>query len=200
MATSEKIRIENGRLSFARLYKPKAFREGQEPRYEGSILLDPSNEKHAAKIEEICARAETVLLEQFHGKLPKGVKLGFGYADGSPVTIGGQKFYSEPKDYDGYDGMFYLSSSNKTKPKTVHRNPKVDLTEEDGVLYSGCYVNMTVTLWTQDNEFGKRVNANLRAVQFVKDGEAFGVAPVDAEEEFDEVEVDDEDDDAGWDD
>ena len=40
------------------------------------------------------------------------------------------------------------------------------------------------------NEFGKRINANLRAVQFVKDGEAFGVKPVDAEDEFDVLEGD----------
>jgi hypothetical protein len=75
----------------------------------------------------------------------------------------------------------------------------VELAEDDGVLYSGCYVNMTVTLWTQDNEYGKRVNANLRAVQFVKDGEAFGVAPVDAEEEFDEVEIEDDEGGDNWD-
>jgi hypothetical protein len=199
MATSEKIRIENGRLSFARLFKPKAFREGQDPRFEGSILLDPSDKKHAAKIDEICERAHEILAEHYNGKIPKGIKLCFGYADGSPVTVGGKKYNSEEKDYDGYEGMFYLSSANKTKPKTVHRNPRVELAEDDGVLYSGCYVNMTVTLWTQDNEYGKRVNANLRAVQFVKDGEAFGVAPVDAEEEFDEVEIEDDEGGDNWD-
>jgi len=56
--------------------------------------------------------------------------------------------------------------------------------EENGKPYAGCYVNMSIRLWAQDNQFGKRVNAQLRAVQFVKDGEAFGDKPVDPQKEL----------------
>jgi hypothetical protein len=46
-------------------------------------------------------------------------------------------------------------------------------------------VNTNVTLWTQDNKFGKAIRANLRIVQFVKDGKAFsGSAPANADDEF----------------
>ena len=44
------------------------------------------------------------------------------------------------------------------------------------------------------NSFGKRINANLYGVQFVKDGEAFGMGPVDVTDDFDDL-SDDEDDD-----
>lgn len=177
MPTSDPIKLPNVRLSFPRLFKPKAFREGQEPRFEATFLLDPSDKAHAALIAEIESTADAILKEHFNGKVPNSVKLCFG--DGNE------------KDYDGYADMFFISTSNRTRPTVVdrQRNP---LVEEDGKPYAGCYVNGSITLWVMDNEFGKRVNANLRAVQFVRDGEAFGVKPVDAEEEFDVLDGDEE--------
>ena len=63
---------------------------------------------------------------------------------------------------------------------------------EDGRPYGGCYVNATVRLWAQDGvknpKWGKRVNAQLRAVQFWAEGEPFGESSVDAADEFDEGE------------
>ena len=175
MPTSEVIKLPAARLSFPRLFKPKAFREGQEPRFEATFLLDPSDKTHAAVLETIRSTADEILEEHFNGKVPKGVKLCFGDGD--------------EKEYDGYEGMVFLSSSNRTRPTVVDRD-RTPLVEEDGKPYAGCYVNASITLWVMDNEFGKRVNANLRAVQFVRDGDAFGVKPVDAEEEFDVLDDD----------
>lgn len=203
--TSDKISLKNVRLSFARLFKPKAFREGQTERYEGSFLLDPSDKVNQAAMDTICEAALAVIKAKFNGKVPKGLDLCFGYADGDPIVVGPNKYTNKPKEYDGYEGMFYLSSSNTSKPRVVmpQRDPKTgkfeEIEESSGIVYSGCYVNATITLWAQDNEYGKRVNANLRAVQFLRDGEAFGVAPVNADDEFDEVEVDDDDAPDDWD-
>lgn len=201
--TSDVIRLTNVRLSFAKLFKARAFEEGQDERFEGAFLLDPSDEKHQELIDDICAKALQVIKAKHSGKVPKDIDLCFGYADGDPIEVGGVKYRNKPKEYDGYAGMFYITSSNKEQPKLVGRHKGKDgkfekVEESDGLLYSGAYVNATITLWAQDNKFGKRVNANLRAVQFVNHGEAFGVAPVDAEDEFDEVEI--PEDDAPWDD
>ncbi len=196
--TSEKIQLKNVRLSFARLFVPKAFREGQKARYEASFLLDPSNEEHQEQIETLQRAALGVIKAKHNGKVPKALDLCFGYADGDPIKVGPNKYTNKPKEYDGYEGMLAVSSANTTQPKVVGRKRDPDtgkfevVTEESGEVYSGCYVNATITLWAQDNEFGKRVNANLRAVQYVSKGDAFGVAPVDADDEFDEVQVDDE--------
>lgn len=177
--TSEKIRIKLGRLSFPKLFRPVAFQEGQDPRFESTFLLDPSDKVHAKLIKEIKAKAKAVLEEKFNGKVPKGVKYCFG--DGND------------KDYDGYEDMFYISTANKLRPTVVDRD-RTPLTEEDGKPYAGSFVNATITLWPQDHpKGGKRVNANLLAVQFAKDGEAFGQKPVDAEDEFDVMEDDDDD-------
>jgi hypothetical protein len=39
-------------------------------------------------------------------------------------------------------------------------------------------------VWAQDNQYGKRINAALRAVQFVKDGAPFGEGNIDVSQEF----------------
>ena len=62
------------------------------------------------------------------------------------------------------------------------------LEESDDVVYGGCFVNVLIRPWKQDNKHGKKINANLRAVQFEKDGEAFGMKPVNAEDEFEPLE------------
>jgi len=179
MATSEKIALNNVRLSFPRLFKAKSFQEGQEPRFEAAFLLDPSNKDHAKTIKLIESTAKELLTEHFGKTVPKGVKNCFGLSEDAG------------KEYDGYADMFFITSSNRQRPVVVNRD-RTPVTEEDGVIYAGCYVNANVTLWVQDNQFGKRVNANLRSVQFVKDGEAFGVEPVVADEEFEELDEDSE--------
>lgn len=164
------IKLENVRLSFPHLFKPHAMEEGQEPKFSATFLLD--NEKHAALIERIEKTIERIALDHWKKKMSfkKCIRDG-----------------NEKADLDGYgDGITFISAARKTRPAVVNRDV-TPLTEEDGVIYSGCYVNATVRLWVQDNKWGKRVNAELRAVQFVKDGESFGAGKVNAEEEFEAV-------------
>ncbi len=62
--------------------------------------------------------------------------------------------------------------------------------------YDGCYVDATITLWTQNSkDYGNRINGNLRGIRFRADGEEFGRPALEAEEEFDELPDDGDDDD-----
>lgn len=175
-ATSEVIQLRNVRLSFARLFEAKAFRVGQTPRYEATFLLDPSNADHAATIKLLQTTAGQLIQQQWDGTKPATLALCMGKGD--------------TKGYDGYAGMIYVASHNKVRPTVVDRNRNPVAEGDTQAPYSGCYVNATITLWAQDNEFGKRINANLRGVQFVRAGEAFGIQPVDATEEFEQLEGD----------
>jgi hypothetical protein len=96
------------------------------------------------------------------------------------------------EDWDGYAGNFYVSAN-----APLDKKPGVVTNRKDasnrwieaepggrGAPYSGCYVNAVIRVWAQDNEHGKRVNSELKTVQFVKDGESFGAAPVDPNEMF----------------
>jgi hypothetical protein len=55
----------------------------------------------------------------------------------------------------------------------VYDKNKTFLTEADGKPYAGCYVNCALNIWAQDNQYGRRINAELVSVQFLRDGDAF---------------------------
>lgn len=151
--------------------------EGQEKRYSAVFIMD--NEKHADLIEHIEKVAERLALDTFKKKIRLTREL---------VRDGNEK-----PDVDGYgDGVSFVSASRKTRPAVVHRDPSIPVTEADGIIYAGCYVNASIRLWVQNNRYGKSVNAELRAIQFVRDGESFGAAPINPEDEFEAVgDVDD---------
>ena len=185
---SEKIRLMDVRLSFPRLWEARAFQEGQAKRYEASFLLDPTREDHQEVIAQIEAEAERIAKEEFKGKVP--AKLEYCFGEGNDQTN------DDGEVYDGYADMWYIRTAKPEKrgPITIVDRDRSPLTEEDGKPYGGCYVEATITLWTQNNQWGKRVNANIRAIRFLRDGDAFGTAPVDADDEFDEIpDGDDED-------
>ena len=98
----------------------------------------------------------------------------------------------DEENYDGYADNWYVSANNTKKPQVVGKD-KREIKESDGVVYSGCYVNTVLTLWYQPagdkngNPVSHAVYASLEAVQFVRDGEAFGAAGVDIDEDFDDI-------------
>jgi hypothetical protein len=176
MPTSDVISLPFARLSFPRLTKAKAFEEGQDPRYEASFLLDPTHKGHAKVIAEIRKVAAEVAKEHWNGKVPKDLKPCFG-DDG------------HGKEYDGYEGMFVISTNKKEsdgRPLVVDSEGNPVQPGDSEFPYAGCYVLGTISLWTNEHaKGGKRVQANLRGIKFLKDGAAFsGVAPVDADNEF----------------
>ena len=163
-----KVRLRNVRLSFPHLFKPHAMEDGQEPKYSAAFLMDP--QINAADIANIKAAINHVANVEWKGKIPAGVK---------PCLRDG----NDKADLDGYEGMMFVSASNKRAPVVVDEQVQ-PLNITDNKPYAGCYVNCTLRIWAQDNKFGKRVNASLEAIQFVTDGDAFGAPPVNAEEEF----------------
>lgn len=171
-----------GRLSFPQIWRPKAFAATQpgqqtsEPKYSATILIDKKT--GAAKIEEIKAAMQSVAEEKWGvGKVPKSVK--YCLHDGD-----------EKSDTDGYGPeVMYISASSVKKIPVVDKD-LTPLDESSGKPYAGCKALLLVNLWAQDNQFGKRVNAGLRAVQFIADGEAFGEGEVNVQKELKPIEDD----------
>lgn len=101
------------------------------------------------------------------------------------------------------EGMFVLScSESKNRPSARNRKGQsITPDEADELFYGGCIVNILIRPWFQNNkEYGKRVNANFVAIQFVKDGTPFGEGRISEEELDDTFDAIDDDDDAGFDD
>lgn len=165
-----KVTLKNVRLSFPALWKAKSINNGA-PKFSASFLLDKENQED--QIADLKKVAKEVAEAQWPKGIPKGVK--------NCVREGSEK------EYDGYgDHVVFVSASSNNRIPVVAQD-RTPLAEEDGKPYAGCYVNAVIRLWAQENDFGKRVNAQLCGVQFVKDGESFGDKPFNAEEEFEDL-------------
>ena len=179
------IELIDVRLSFPQIWVAKSFEEGQPPRYEASFLLDPSNGKHEEMIKEIKQETKRVATEKW-GNDWKKENFFKGKCFGTEAALA--------TVYDGYADMFWVRTAKLAsdgRPLIVDRDGS-PLTVEDGKPYAGCNVSATLSLWCQDNKFGKRINANLRAIKFRSDNDAFSANAIgSAEDEFSD---DDEDD------
>lgn len=162
------VKLNNVRLSFPALWQPRVGPDANsKPSYQASFILD--KKANAADIEKVRAVIAGIVKESFKGKQPPKICLRDG---------------SEKPDVDGYgDGVMFISARSDKRPEVVARNME-KLIESDNKVYAGCVVNATVRLWAQDNQYGKRINAQLRAIQFVKDGAPFGEGAVDVTKEF----------------
>lgn len=95
------------------------------------------------------------------------------------------------KPYSGYDGMYFISASRENSPQMIRADGSaVDSTNtmeyqaNARKMYGGCFVNVALRPWVQENSFGRGIRCDLVAVQFAKDGEAFGEGVTDASNMF----------------
>lgn len=191
-----RITLKNVRLSFADgVHEAKGITgaDGKpgKPRYNCGLIISGDDKKLLELIEET---TQEVAKAKWKDKAPAILK-GLAKQDKLALHDGDTK----PK-YDGYPGNFYLSPGRDEKdgqPSLKGHVPSVELTDKEKrkLFYSGAYVNAYIELWAQDNNFGQRINATLRGLQFVKDGDAFG-SRVDAagDDEMEEIEGSDADD------
>lgn len=174
-----RIMLRDVRLAFPSLWKATAPKgqTGGELAFSASFLM-PKTHKQLAELNAAFAQ---VAKEKWGAKADAVLKA-LKSADKICLHNGDAK-----SEYEGFEGNLYVSARTKTRP-SVFDQQRQELTEADGKPYSGCYVNVSLELWAQDNSYGKRINAQIRGVQFLRDGDAFagGARPADADE-FDEI-------------
>lgn len=168
-----RIKIANARLSFPSLFRKASFQEGQEGKYEATLIV-PKKGNEAWK-KEVDAIIEEGIKEAKLGKVSSDKKF---------IKDGDEDFDLEK--YPEYENSWIVKASNNKRPTTIAKD-KTPVVEEDELFYAGCYVNASIEPWYQNNSYGKRVNANLLGVQFSKDGEPFGAGAVDVTDDFDDI-------------
>ncbi|AQW29103.1 DUF2815 family protein [Ralstonia syzygii subsp. celebesensis] len=171
-----KIKLEDVRLAFPALFEAKTVNGEGEPAFSASFLFPEDHP--ATKI--LKAAFETLGKEKWGARWPT-VKKEIEAKDRTCLHDGDTK-----ADYAGFPGNLFVSSRNKTRPLVIDRD-KSPLVQADGRPYAGCYVNASIELWCQDNNYGKRINASLRGVQFLRDGDAFTGGGSANEDEFDDI-------------
>lgn len=174
------INLLGVRISYPHLFEPyKGTQKDSKPKYSARFLL--SKEAHSDLVKQIAKKMKelTAATPSFKGKLPTPDMLCLRDGD----------VYGKGEEEEGH---WTLNASENTRPIVVDRD-RSPLTAEDDKIYPGCVVNAKIRLWAQDNAWGKRINANLLGVQFVKDGDRLGngVPRQTADEMFDAFEGDD---------
>jgi hypothetical protein len=168
--------VSNVRLSYPHLFKPWAKNpEKETPKYSGRFLLDKTTQ--AEDIKALQKHIKGLMEEYFKGRIKNDALF---FRDGGDT--------GKPEQ----ENMWLIAANEERPPQLLNRNKK-PVKESDDLLYAGAYVNVMIRPWKQTNVHGKRINANLLAVQYVKEGERFGAERPDASEAFDEVEGDFED-------
>jgi hypothetical protein len=175
---SQVIRLQNVRLSFPSIWREKKFAETDaKGSYSATFILDKK-----VNVKEIALLKKTI------DELVRGALKG-KHPGPSKVCL---RDGSEKPDTDGYgDGVMFISARTDKRPAVIDRD-MTPLTESDGKPVAGDYVYCTIELWAQDNQYGRRINAKLRGIQFYKAGTPFGEGRIDVSKEFAPIEDDDE--------
>lgn len=164
------ILVKNVRLSYPHLFKPWGMNEGDDKKYSAKFLLDKKT--HADDVKALGQHLVKLQTEAFKARVGN---------DKLFLRDGAETGKEEMKD------QWMISASESKRPDVLNRD-RTRINEEDDIVYAGCFVNVLIRPWAQNNKFGKRINANLLAVQFVKDGERFsGIERPDMDDVFDDV-------------
>jgi len=191
------VKLKDVRLAFASLFEPNVQKneDGTERKtWKANFLMGKGDdgkgdtEQDRKNLGAISKAYKDVMTAKFGPDRKKWPKI---KADKKCLRDG------DEENWDGYEGNMYLSANSK-----LERRPRVITNRKDAAKkwieadlgekacpYSGCYVNVIVRIWFQDNEHGRRVNASLEAVQFLRDGEPFGAGSIDVDDAFDEDDV-----------
>lgn len=171
-----KLKLNNVRLAFPVLFEPKTVNGDGKPAFSASLLIDPAD----PQVKTLHAAIDQIAKEKWGAKADAILKQ-MRAQDKVALHDGDLK-----SNYDGFPGNLYVSARSATRPLVIDKD-KAPLTEQDGKPYAGCFVNASIELWAQDNNYGKRVNASLRGVQFLRDGDAFAGGGAASEDEFDDI-------------
>lgn len=165
------IKILNVRASYPHLDRPYAGEDGGVPAFSITGLLDKKT--HKAAYQLITKAIQDIMTE-------------------NKIKVATDKRCLRDGDDSGKEeneGNWTISARETKRPKVRYSdNELVPSDEIADAIYGGCYVDLMIRLWVQNNKWGKRVNANLLSVRFNEDGEPFGEGRVDDEDMWDDDE------------
>jgi hypothetical protein len=181
--------LRNVRLSYEHIFTATKFQEGQPAKFSATFII-PKDHPDLPAVKRAMLDAGTEKFgTAFNTKngWPRGFTCSLKDADVEVNNMGEVLAEKQP----AYKGCYILEANSTKRPLVIGRK-KEAITEEDGIVYSGCYVNASLATDGYVFENIKRgVKCYLNGVQFVKDGERFGA---DAMNDFDELESAGEDD------
>ena len=186
-----KIYISDARTSFANgLFTASAMEDGQTPKFGADFILEPgvSTVFKVVDGKKVPTTMDAIMLEVANDTWKGKGKAMLDALEASKKCYrnGNTRLKKDGEPYAGYEGNMYVTAKNKSRPTVLNRD-KSALTEEDGVIYSGCYVHASIEIYGMSDPKRKGVHATLGGVMFSKDGEAFGGGAPASASDFDDI-------------
>ena len=175
---STKVITGKCRASYVHIFEPHST-NGSEPKYSISIIIPKSDAETIEKIRMAIEEAKQSGISKWNGKIPPNLKL--------PLRDGNEERPDDPAYADSY----FINCNSVEKPGIVDRK-RVPITDPT-VIYSGCYIRVSINFYPFNTNGNRGVGAGLGNVQFWCDGDPLN-GRVRAEDEFDALDAEDEDD------
>lgn len=174
------ILIKRVRVSYPHLFRPYSM-PGQpgQPAYSMTGILAKAD--HAATKTALDEVVNRMIADSKLGRLPA------------------EKLFIRDGDLaakDEYEGAWTVSARDtRNKPVVVGPN-RAPLADDSPLVYAGAWCNFHINPWVQNHQsYGKRVNANLLAVQFTGGGDPIGGGTIRRDELVEDYETTASDDD-----
>lgn len=179
---SKTITVKNVRLSYPHLFKPADYQGDGNFSYSTKCLVAKGSDTDKAIKAAINSAAQEAWPKDWQKKITQLVAMGpmkNCYTDGD--TTG----------KDENIGMMVLSAKRpvaKGAPQIIDRDTS-PLKESDGRPYAGCFADVSVEIYCQNQAGKEGIRCSLRWVQFRKDGDAFtGGSSFVSPDEFEAIE------------
>lgn len=182
------IRVDGVRFSYPHLKKPYSGDDGGEPKF-GIVGLVPKG-KQGDKVMAICKKRIEELLKENRVR----------------ALAADKKFIRDGDEQDKEEAHgHYMISARETRRPPLRDSANVPVEHEniESIFEPGYWGSILIRPWFQNNNYGKRVNAGLSAVQMIWEDETFGEGRISEEElddafdSYDDDEDEEDDDDLG---
>lgn len=166
------------RLSYAHIWEPQKSEDGKE-NYSASLIIPKSDKKTLKLIEEAIDNA----IENGKDKI--------GTASKNRLQLPLRDGDEERDDDPVYADAYFINARSQKQPIIVDRRVQPIIDQDE--VYSGCYVNASISFFAYNFQGKKGVGVALNAIQKVKDGDVLGGGRISAESEFSSLDDDDDD-------
>ncbi len=183
---SVKLHIKGARLSFANgLFVASSLEENQTKKFSIDLICLPTTKIHRDTSEGKLVTMDQIFLEVANDTWKgKGATMLAALEPSKKAwRDGNTKLDKGGTLRDGYEDNWYLTAKNATRPGVFAKDGS-PVTQEDGIMYSGCYVYGIVEIYGNAAAGKKGVFASLLGVRFEGDGDAFGGGRAAGADEF----------------
>lgn len=178
-----KVNLKNVRIAwFYGFEKAKAKNDGEKDAYRVEILVDKDDHKNIAKLDEAALAVMTEALKS-EKAAEKWLKRESGLDGNISKDCAIKDGDERDTEDENYEHKIWIRAKSYKQPRILTsegeetRDGEEDLEGNDlegKVPYGGCFANVSIELWGQNNDTGKGLRCNWLGVKFVEDGEAFG--------------------------